>query len=388
MERKNIYPTDWLAIHPYTMAHAEDAYYVELSNRLYEACRTDVLLPDYRKKFCLYVAAYLEDKVSDLRLWKSFSEENEHLYGRKLPFYALGGDYRSGEVNEEDIRFLLWNTWQKTPGSHPYVNPFDKRIGEESARIYALIKEAHEEAPANPSLKGCMDSFADLQEAEYKLTWLFGHSYLTEPSMWPYMERVSADDRFIIPTGPLALFLHEWIDRMAPHADCWKSIRKLYPAERPIPDEVKERNQLTYQLFSEATGGNRIVYLDGYEALKRFLTDALHWPDDENHTLPQMKAFSNFILMAEPEKGILLAKDICAYIADKANPLYCKEVAARECFRLLTEPMLCPPDLLTYCITHRLLPDASLPGDEGNEWVVREADFIARHALLYYYRGD
>ena len=92
--------------------------------------------------------------------------------------------------------------------------------------------------------------------------------------------------------------------------------------------------------------------------------------------------------MVNPEKGILLAKDICAYIADKNNPLYNREEAKKHAFRLLTEETLCPPDLLTYCITNKLLPDAMLPGGEEQALVSQNADFIARHSLLSFYRGD
>ena len=122
--------------------------------------------------------------------------------------------------------------------------------------------------------------------------------------------------------------------------------------------------------------------------MRRFLVEILKWQDDDNHTLPQMKEYKNFILMTEPEKGVLLAKDICEYIADKENPLYNQEKAQKNAFRLLTEEMLCPPDLLLHCIHHQLIPDAQLPEGTEKKLVQQNADFIARHSLLYYYRGD
>ena len=83
-----------------------------------------------------------------------------------------------------------------------------------------------------------------------------------------------------------------------------------------------------------------------------------------------------------------MAKDICEYIADPDNRLYDYRKAQKEAFRLLTEETLCPPDLLTYCIRNGYLPDASFPDGSGRELVQANADFVARHALLYYYRGD
>ena len=58
---------------------------------------------------------------------------------------------------------------------------------------------------------------------------------------------------------------------------------------------MKERNHHTYQLFTQGTNGARIVYLEGYKELHRFITQVLQWPDDSNHTLrypwPHRKGF-------------------------------------------------------------------------------------------------
>ena len=190
-----------------------------------------------------------------------------------------------------------------------------------------------------------------------------------------------------MPTGPLALFLHEWISILSDNTD-WKAIKGLFTEEPVLPPHIAAANEKIYRDFTEGTDGTSIVYLNGYGELRRFLVDTLHWQDDDNHTLPQMKAHRNFILMTNPAKGILLAKDICEYIADKNNPMYDHSLAQANAFRLLTEESLCPPDLLTYCIRNGLLPDASLPEGKNTDLVQKNLDFIARHALLYYYRGD
>lgn len=36
------------------------------------------------------------------------------------------------EINEEDIRFIIWNTLEKAPYKHPYINPMDRNIEETS----------------------------------------------------------------------------------------------------------------------------------------------------------------------------------------------------------------------------------------------------------------
>ena len=40
----------------------------------------------------------------------------------------------------------------------------------------------------------------------------------------------------------------------------------------------------TYQLFTQGTNGARIVYLEGYKELHRFLTQVLQWPDAVSYT--------------------------------------------------------------------------------------------------------
>ena len=63
MKKNVIYLNDWLGIHPYTTVAPSDGFFVELANRLYMVCDLEEVPEPYRKKICLYVAAYLEDLV-------------------------------------------------------------------------------------------------------------------------------------------------------------------------------------------------------------------------------------------------------------------------------------------------------------------------------------
>ena len=397
-----IYMHDWLYLHPYKGEQPSDSFFVELANRLNGLWKLKGISEEAQRKVCLYLAAYLEDQISDLHLWQTFLAEHERLYGRVLPFYETGADYLKDEVNVEDVCFILWNAWEKEiqhigkeiPGTEDlpaYVNPMNASLLEQAKKFYAVLEEAYEVAPENPVLNDFFKGFDSLKEADGKLNWLFGRTYLTEPALLPYIANVSPSDRFIIPTGPLALFLSEWIDALG-GGEQWKQVEGLYVAEPELPEEYAMKNQIIYQKFTTATGGSNIVFLNGYEELKRFLIEGLHWPDDESHTLPQLKPHRNFILMVNPDKGMLLAKDICQYLAAPGNVQYNKVEAQQSAFSMLTEETVCPPDLLVRSITEGWLPDLRLPGEavqgESNELVVRNADFIARHALLYYYRGD
>ncbi len=388
MGKQNIYLNDWLAIHPYTAVQQSDTYFVKLANRLYD--ETAASIPyEVRMDLSLYAAAYLEDIISGLGLWNAFVEGHRRLYGRPLPFYKPGGDYEPGFVNVEDLQFIIWNTCQKAVKRGLYLDPLSDEVKAHAGRFFRILDEAYEEAPENPVLEDYFSGFSGPDEAEIKLEWLFEETYLTEPSVRMYAADITRSDLMTVPVGPLALFLHEWMDLLTGGGDTpWKQVDGLYWQAPELPGEVREKNAEMYRLFTEGTGGKRVVYLDGYDRLRGFLTGVLGWPDDDDHTLPQMKSARNFVLMADPEKGILLAKDVCGCIADPENPLYHKEEAEHGAFRLLTEETLCPPDLLAYCIRNGYLPDARIPGTDNRELVAENADFIARHALLYYYRGD
>lgn len=411
----------WLDLHPYTAVQPSDGYYVALANRLLERITMPELSTDASCRLALYLAAYLEDQVSGLCLWQTFLKEHNRLYDELLPFYRLSDSYYADEVNREDVAFLIWNTLQKEiqhdkgaaeaarkvsatssvvdEDTHlvasvgpliadRFVNPVHPSLMAQADVLYQLLADAYEEAPGNEALTDFFASVADEQEGKKKLDWLFGRTYLTEPAVLPYLANMAPGDCFIIPTGPLALFLYEWIDALGGD-ESWKQVKGLYVEEPAVPAEYAVKNKETYANFTAATQGNNIVFLDGYEALKRFLVDGLHWPDDENHTLPQLRESRDFILMVDPEKGMLLAKDICRFLDAPGNPVYDAKEAAVGDFRLLTEETLCPPDLLYRSIREGWIHEAQLPGQpDTRQLVVMNADFIARHALLYYYRGD
>lgn len=389
MQKANLYIKDWLAIHPYTRQQPSDSYFVTLANRLYEACPS-ITVPDaFKKKLCLYTVAYLEDVISGLGLWQAFVRKHTELYDSPLPFYTIDPDYIKDEINEEDIRFILWNTLEKAPYEHPTVNPMSPVIRQTARVFFEILEQEYETAPENEALQDFFLTYINKEDANHKLFWLFGHSYLTEPSVQEYIAQVTPSDKFIIPCGPLALFLNEWIELLTQNqTEEWQLIEGLYPAIPELSEEMQKRNRHTYELFTKGTNGEPIVYLNGYTELHHFLTEVLQWPNDENHTLPQMREHRNFIMMVHPDKGILLANDICECISDPLNPMYNQEIASKEAFSLLTVPTKCPPDLMEYLINHHYLSDAQFPTHGEKALVQKNADFIARHSLLYYYRGD
>ena len=89
MQKANLYIKDWLSIHPYTRQQPSDNYFVQLANRLFHICPLNEIPEAFKKKICLYTAAYLEDVISGLGLWQSFVNKHSELYGTALPFYTI-----------------------------------------------------------------------------------------------------------------------------------------------------------------------------------------------------------------------------------------------------------------------------------------------------------
>ena len=59
------------------------------------------------------MAAYFEDVISGMGIWRAFILTHKELYGKYLPFYTPDDHYYDDEVNLEDVRFLLWHYTQQ-----------------------------------------------------------------------------------------------------------------------------------------------------------------------------------------------------------------------------------------------------------------------------------
>ena len=137
----------------------------------------------------------------------------------------------------------------------------------------------------------------------------------------------------------------------------------------------------------KATGGEPLAFISCYRAFNDFLIDRLGWKAGEDH-LVQLKDCRAFVLMANPEKGLLVATDICRCIKAPSNPMYDAVYANSHAIELLTVRGKCPHDLLAYICGKDWLPDAVFPGSDDHVLVARFHDFIARCYLQLYYRGD
>lgn len=378
-----------------------DIDYLRIANRLLEESgKSDFasFLPDgLLKRIALTLTDYLQDIVADAGLWRSFVDQNRKFYGWSVPFHTQSEDYIDYELNKEDVRFLVWYVIAMLWDDKRAIYPHDRDLIDFADLCYNILDSEYDGAPVNNSfniVRGL--EFNDPEDAEkiYHLgNWLFLHSYLLTPAFALTLQELASnilqDDKdydiklnesleeamLQNTTGPLALYTPEWVYLMI---------------EGKLPKE-SERTSTDihpyYQKFVAATDGKEIAYFGNYEELNRFFITALGWSEGEEH-LSQVKGASDYVLLVNKHKGMLLARGIARCIADPDNPYYNKGYAQDHAFDLLTVRGMCPGDLLQYLFKHNWIPDARFPETEDTKLVADNRDFIARCYLQIYYRGD
>ena len=193
--KKKIYNNTWLECHPYTDANATDRYYVGIANHIYQILvDTEINLDDdWTKKTAITITAWFEDIISQTGIWQCFTEECERRYGARIPFYPIGEDYFPDEVNQEDIRFLLWHCLQQRYEGEKIINPENPGIEIASSLIYELLSEEYETAPENERMQAFMKGPETMKEADFmayrkRLEWFHFHCYISIGNEWDYME--------------------------------------------------------------------------------------------------------------------------------------------------------------------------------------------------------
>lgn len=387
-----------------------DPFYYNICNRLAEKAKEQGLFPSYPEKVveraALALIGYYQDVVSDAGIWRSFINECRRLYGYTVPFYTDRTDsetekesYVDYELNAADVKFMVWYALSMNYENRRVCNPFDKELLDGAKVWYEILEENYDEAPIPVNYRFSAEleihNEEDRPEIMRLANWLFLHCYLMTPAFALSLSEIASEydlskEEGVIemqkrldvamwqdPTGPLALYLGEWL-------------YLIVEGKLPPEPQQKEDNGVPhkyYSAFTAYTGGKTLQFFATYEEMNRFFIDALGWAEGEEH-LKQVKDDKDFVLMVDPDKGMLLARNIAKCIASPDNPLYECEYARNHAMDLLTERGVCPGDLLRYICEHKWLPDAHFPESEDFMLVERTADFIARCYLQSYYRGD
>lgn len=378
-----------------------DTYYHSLANRLVEIAKDNDLFSDYPEKVieraALVVVGYYQDVICDAGIWRTFISENRRMYGYTVPFYDEDGEYVDFELNRVDVRFLVWYALSMYYECRRVWYPYDPEIVDGADIWWQELDRVYDESPMPDDYRMTHELEIHAEEDSEAIIslgkWLFMHCYLMTPAysmtltdmaskfdlgreegviaLREQMEQSMVED----PTGPLALYIREWLYLIV------EGKRIQIPCSKAEPEE---HNYFT--AFTKATGGEVIKFFGSHAEMNRFLVAALGWTD--GLYLPQMKENQDFILMVNREKGMLLACNIARCVAHPANPYYEKGYAMAHSMELLTERGRCPGDLLRYICRNGWLPDAVFPNSDNKGLVARNWDFIARCYLQKYYRGD
>lgn len=379
-----------------------DPFYYEVCIKLAKVAKDRNLFPSYPEKVieraALVLVGYYQDVICDAGIWRSFINENRRLFGFTVPFYPTDDSYTDYELNKADVRFMVWYALSMNYENLRVKNPLDKEILDGADAWYNELEETYDEAPLPIDYRMASELEIHAEEdrqAILKLgSWLFLHCYLMTPAFALTLSEISSEydlstedgilemqKRLEIamgkePTGPLALYLFEWL----------YLIVEGKPAPEPKNPEPNGEHKF-YTLFTQATGGKTLQFFSTYKEMNDFFISALGWTEGEEH-LPQVKNDSDFVLMVDPVKGMLLARNVAKCIASPDNPLYDKEYASKYAINLLTIRGCCPADLLCLVCENGWLPDAKFPDSEDTELVRKNWNFIARCYLQQYYRGD
>lgn len=372
-------------------AHVTDDYYLTLVRyveKLWDSMRVFPELDgQIKERTVLDLVAYYQDVVSDAGLWRSFVRMCRYLYRRPVPFYDEPDDYVDFELNRIDLQFVIWYSLEASLGFQGLVSPFDNDIMRLARQIHKLFDYLYDDAPAAADFNVLRELDLDDREQVRSIygisDWLFWESYFLRPvSRHAYGEEEESDGQrlqttFEQPTGPLALYVSEWLHL---------AVGNRMPSDRQT---VASGGEHKYYSALRAAVGDVIAFCRTYDDLNRFLSQKLGWGDApaDGH-LPQLKDSSDFVLYADRNKGLIVARGIAGYVRHPSNPLYDEAAAAAGACRMVMEPGLCPIDLLRYLFENNFVPDAKFPtGDDGallqDNW-----DFLARLYLNRYYRAD
>lgn len=150
----------WRETHPAGVSCPSDKYYADLAQKIQEKlCGFNLpgSFPDslYRT-LAIAVAAYMEDKKSNLGVWAAFQQLYHERYGAGwLPFFdTQHSDYFTDDLNIEDVKYLVWQVCSRVNQSQDVIySPFSMIVDEVAPVIYDMLVERFDSAPVATALR-------------------------------------------------------------------------------------------------------------------------------------------------------------------------------------------------------------------------------------------
>jgi hypothetical protein len=190
---------DWFEYHPYRNEVPSDHYYITLCNDIQdEIIHIDVngslVGADY-KYLSIALVCYFEDIISKTGIWTSFINAHHQLYGKYLPFYDTSTDYKYGDVNVADLKFLIWHFCSNLSIHNHLIDPYSLDNEEMAMIVYGMLDEEIGKAVVNEHLRKQLlfPEENDLYRITPLLTYLYFNSYLNYYYMTTRMEEISLE---------------------------------------------------------------------------------------------------------------------------------------------------------------------------------------------------
>ena len=359
-----------------------------------------VIPPKTAKPNTLRIAAYFEDVISQLNIWRSFITQHKALYGKYLPFYTPDDHYYEDEANYEDIRFLLWHYTQQYHGVRrgTFVSPDNVANAETALLIYQLFCDEWTVAPENIRMQELFSNETRYDEPDkYNnlLYWFHYNSYLltdtneelteTTKSYWKE-QGIQTNERdvliihnllahvsrvpFLAYTSPQ--WLYKIISPEHPDYAIFKeeaenSMAFIDPKEKERRDSVQD----DYKKFKEVVPDDVLIYMQSEVELYNFLTEKIGKVFTEGKPTDAPRKFGVY---ASPEDGIqVLTLDIDC-IKDEKNPFYNKERAEKAALGFFIVKH-CSTSILIEMTKRGMLADAqtkSLAGPERGKEIIQD----------------
>ena len=415
MKNIKIYPKDWLQLHPYKQSDPTDSYYTNIANRIYGMLEETRLAYSFEKdevkQISIRMAAYFEDVISGLNIWRSFITEHKALYGKFLPFYTPDDHYYDDEVNYEDIRFLLWHYTQQYHGFHKgtFVSPDNAANGDTAKLIYQMFCDEWTTAPENERLQQLfapetryedVDKYNELLHWFHYQCYLFtdSHQELTDTVKEYWEQTKEKDEQFIMTayealahiskSAFLAYTAPKWLSLIFPadhpdHSLFVEEGEKSQAFKEPVSEESKKMLTEHFEKFTAAAEGKALLYFQNKREFLDFLTKI----GIETEGATGDTASRKFAVYATPSEGLQVLADGVEYIKDENNPFYNQKKAENQglSFFMIRQ---CRPYLLRILEEKGMLADAqakSLAGEERSKAIVHENwEFLMRYFLREY----
>jgi len=154
--KKRIYIKDWLDLKPYRKHAVTDSYYLQLANEVKTSLienddhGLNFYLNDLTDISC-FLTSYFEDIISQTGVWNTFIQEHKKKYNKYLPFYNLD-EYYPGEVNIQDVSFLIWY-YINTQMEDSFIGSQTKKFTQIADYVFRIFEREYEYAPENELLQ-------------------------------------------------------------------------------------------------------------------------------------------------------------------------------------------------------------------------------------------